>query len=92
MKFKNLLKFTPILFAIVLIGLRDPAFKTSSTKNHNIANKLHTTNGVELFFIISDRNGKSIEKVFANKTNALKYIETYKESHNYSIEEAYIVE
>lgn len=92
MKFKNLLKFTPILFAIILLGIPDPISNSSTAKVDKISNKLHTTNGVELFFIISDRNGKSIEKVFANKTNALKYIETYKESHNYSIEEAYIVE
>lgn len=91
MKFKNLLKLTPVLFAIVLLGIPDPVSITHSTKTHT-NHTTHITNGVGLFFIISDRNGKSIEKVFINKTNALKYIDTYKENHNYSVEEVILID
>ena len=89
MKFKNLLKLTPVLLAIVLLGI--PETKTHEVTNKHLK-KLHITNGVELYFIISDRNGKCIEKVFINKTNAINYINTYKESHDYTLEENFLVE
>jgi len=48
--------------------------------------------GIKLYFIVSDRNGRSIEKVFLYKSNAEKYVSDFKESHNYDLEEVIVKE
>jgi len=48
--------------------------------------------GIKLYFVVSDRNGHSIERVFLYKHNAEKYINDFKESHNYDLEEVSIKE
>lgn len=43
---------------------------------------------IKVHLIISTRTGdKTIEKIFIHKQNAQKYVDTYKESHNYYIED-----
>jgi len=48
--------------------------------------------GIKLYFVVSDRNGRSIERVFLYKHNAEKYVKDFKESHNYELEEISIKE
>lgn len=58
-------------------------FLTAATSN----------NSLKLYLVVSSRlNDRTVEKIFLYRTNAVKYIETYKESHNYGLEEININE
>ena len=47
----------------------------------------------KVYLILSYRaNDLSIEKVYLNKSNAEKYRDAYKDSHNYSVEERELTE
>jgi len=48
---------------------------------------------LKVYFIITYRsNEKVIEKVYLKKENAQKYINTFKDNHNYELEEATLTE
>lgn len=48
---------------------------------------------LKVYYIITYRsNEKVIEKVYLKKENAQKYINTFKDNHNYELEEAILTE
>jgi len=48
---------------------------------------------LKIYYIITYRsNEKVIEKVYLKKENAQKYINTFKDNHNYELEEATLTE
>jgi len=48
---------------------------------------------LKIYYVITYRsNERVIEKVYLKKENAQKYINTFKENHNYELEEATLTE
>ena len=48
---------------------------------------------LKIYYVITYRsNEKVIEKVYLKKENAQKYINTFKDNHNYELEEATLTE
>jgi len=48
---------------------------------------------LKIYYVITYRsNERVIEKVYLKKENAQKYINTFKENHNYELEEAVLTE
>lgn len=48
---------------------------------------------IKVYLIVSSRGGEyTIEKIYLKKENAQKYCETFKDSHNYTIEERNLTE
>ena len=48
---------------------------------------------LNIYYVITYRsNERVIEKVYLKKENAQKYINTFKENHNYELEEAVLTE
>lgn len=48
---------------------------------------------LKIYYVITYRsNERVIEKVYLKKENAQKYINTFKENHNYELEEAILTE
>jgi len=48
---------------------------------------------LKIYYVITYRsNERVIEKVYLKKENAQKYINTFKENHNYELDEAVLTE
>jgi len=48
---------------------------------------------IKVYCIMSYRNGdRTIEKIYMKRDNARKYVDMYKDSHNYEIEEFELTE